>query len=142
VRDGKGHKDRVVPLAGRAREALAGYLARSRPELARWSDEAALFLARTGGRLSSMSLRLLVRSYGERAGVKASCHVLRHSYATHLLQGGANVREIQKLLGHRRIATTALYIKVDVHGLAAMIRRCHPRERHDRSARTTRLQIQ
>jgi len=129
VRDGKGRKDRVVPLAGRAREALTVYLARSRPELARWSDEAALFLARTGGRLSTMSLRVLVRTYGEHAGVKTSCHVLRHSYATHLLQGGANVREIQKLLGHRRIATTALYTRVDVHGLADMLRRCHPREK-------------
>jgi site-specific recombinase XerD len=129
VRDGKGHKDRAVPLAGRAREALAVYLTRSRPELARWSDEAAVFLARTGRRLSAMSLRLLVRTYGGRVGVKASCHVLRHSYATHLLQGGANVREIQKLLGHRHLTTTALYTRVDVRGLAAMIRRCHPRER-------------
>ena len=100
-----------------------------RPELARWSDEAAVFLARTGRRLSAMSLHLLVRTYGERAGVKASCHVLRHSYATHLLQGGANVREIQKLLGHRHLTTTALYTRVDVRGLAAMICRCHPRER-------------
>ena len=114
VRDGKGRKDRVVPLAGRAHEALAVYLARSRPELARWSDEDALFLARTGRRLSTMSFRVLVREYGRRVHLKASCHVLRHSYATHLLQGGASVREIQKLLGHRHLTTTALYTRVDV----------------------------
>ncbi len=129
VRDGKGRKDRIVPLAGQAREALGVYLTRSRPELARWSDEPALFLARTGKRLSKMSLRVLVREYGRRVRVKASCHVLRHSYATHLLQGGANVREIQKLLGHRHLTTTALYTRVDVRGLADMLRRCHPRER-------------
>ena len=87
VRDGKGRKDRIVPLAGQARDALGLYLARSRPELARWSDEPALFLARTGKRLSTMSLRVLVREYGRRVRVKASCHVLRHSYATHLLPG-------------------------------------------------------
>jgi integrase/recombinase XerD len=140
VRDGKGRKDRVVPLAGRAREALAAYLARSRPDLARWSDESALFLARTGERLSAMSLRVLVCTYGERVGVRASCHVLRHSYATHLLQGGANVREIQKLLGHRHLTTTAVYTRVDVRGLMVMIRKCHPRDRLGRKATTTRLQ--
>jgi site-specific recombinase XerD len=128
VRDGKGRKDRVVPLAGQARDAIGLYLSRSRPELARWSDEAALFLARTGGRLSAMSLRVLVREYGRRARVKASCHVLRHSYATHLLAGGASIREIQKLLGHRHLTTTALYTRVDTRALATMLRLSHPRE--------------
>jgi integrase/recombinase XerC len=61
--------------------------------------------------------------------VKASCHVLRHSFATHLLQGGADVRQIQRLLGHRHLTTTALYTRVDVSGLLAMVRRCHPREK-------------
>jgi integrase/recombinase XerD len=74
-------------------------------------------------------VRLLVRQYGAHARVKAPCHVLRHSYATHLLQGGANVRQIQRLLGHEHLTTTALYTKVDTRGLAAIIRRCHPRER-------------
>lgn len=129
VRDGKGRKDRVVPLAGRARRALEIYLSRSRPALAGWGEDSALFLARTGKRLSAVSLRLLVRQSGERVRVKASCHVLRHSYATHLLQGGANVREIQRLLGHRNLTTTALYTKVDTRDLAAVIRRCHPREK-------------
>ena len=129
VRDGKGRKDRVVPLAGQATKALGIYLSRSRPALAQQGDVPALFLARTGKRLSAMSVRLLVRGCGERVRVKASCHVLRHSYATHLLQGGANVRQIQRLLGHKNLTTTALYTKVDTRGLAAVIRLCHPREK-------------
>jgi integrase/recombinase XerD len=129
VRDGKGRKDRMVPFAGRASQALAVYLARSRPALGRRNTNPALFLARTGKRLSAASLRLVVRTWGQRVRVRSSCHVLRHSYATHLLQGGASIREIQKLLGHRRLTTTALYTRVDVQGLAAMLRRCHPRER-------------
>jgi integrase/recombinase XerD len=129
VRDGKGRKDRVVPLVGRAREALRAYLATARPELQRWSTERALFLARGSGRLSGCSLRLLVRESGRRAGFAASCHVLRHSYATHLLKGGADIRQIQTLLGHRHLTTTALYTRVETSDLAAMLRRSHPRER-------------
>ncbi len=129
VRDGKGRKDRVVPLAGRAKEALSTYLSSARPGLARWSEDSALFVARTGTRLSAMSVRVLVREYGRRAGVRASCHVLRHSYATHLLAGGADIREIQRLLGHQNLTTTALYTRVDRRALAAMLARCHPRER-------------
>jgi site-specific recombinase XerD len=129
VRDGKGRKDRYVPISGRALEALDVYLKDCRPELLR-GHEPALFLTRRGARLSAMSVRVRVRRYGERVGVKVSCHVLRHSYATHLLQGGANVREIQKLLGHKRLGTTALYTKIDARGLAAMLRRSHPRERY------------
>jgi integrase/recombinase XerD len=138
VRDGKGRKDRVVPLAGRACEAVSVYLSQARPELARWSSETALFLARTGQRLSTMSLRVLVREHGRRAGVVASCHVVRHSYATHLLAGGASIREIQKLLGHRHLTTTALYTRVDTSGLQALIRRCHPREKRSPERRRPR----
>lgn len=129
VRDGKGRKDRLVPLAGQALQATRTYLAESRPDLSRRSDEPALFLARTGKRLSAMSLRVLVREYGRRAQVTASCHVLRHSYATHLLAGGASIREIQRLLGHRHLTTTALYTRVDTKALEAMLRRSHPREK-------------
>jgi len=93
------------------------------------AHEGALFLSRSGTRLSAMSVRVLVRRYGQAVGVKASCHVLRHSCATHLLQGGASVREIQKLLGHKDLTMTALYTKVDTRELAGMLRRCHQRER-------------
>jgi len=129
VRDGKGRKDRLLPLSGRARAALELYLRESRPELVKTSQEAALFLSKYGLRLGGLSVRVLVRRYGQAVGIKASTHVLRHSYATHLLQGGASIREIQVLLGHKDLATTALYTKVDTRGLATMLRRCHPRER-------------
>ena len=132
VRDGKGRKDRVVPLVGRAREALRAYLATSRPDLQRWGTERALFLARGAGRLSGGTVRLMVRESGRRVGVGASCHVLRHSYATHLLKGGADIRQIQALLGHRHLTTTALYTKVETSDLAAMLSRSHPRERGPR----------
>jgi site-specific recombinase XerD len=131
VRDGKGRKDRYVPLAGQARKALDLYLREVRPLLARTSrtQEAALFLSVNGGRLHHFSVSDAVRRYGQASGVRASAHVLRHSYATHLLQGGANVREIQVLLGHKELSTTALYTKVDARELGAMLRRCHPREK-------------
>lgn len=129
VRDGKGRKDRYVPLSGQAKKALDVYLRESRPLLERSrGHDGALFLTKYGRRLGCMSVRTLVRRWGATAGVEASTHVLRHSYATHLLQGGANVREIQLLLGHKGLNTTALYTKVDTHGLRAMLRRCHPRE--------------
>lgn len=128
VRDGKGRKDRYVPLSGQARGALDLYLRESRPLLARASRgyEGALFLTKYGKRLGSV--RRLVRGWGAAAGVVATTHVLRHSYATHLLQGGASVREIQALLGHKSLSTTALYTKVDTRDLARMLTRCHPRE--------------
>jgi integrase/recombinase XerD len=135
VRSGKGKKDRYVPLPGQARRALDLYLRDARSELARGSGETALFLSRLGRRLGGTSLRKLVRAYGAAAGVKASCHVLRHSYATHLLRGGADVREVQLLLGHKGLATTALYTRVDMRELAQVLRRAHPRERRRGGAR-------
>ena len=77
-----------------------------------------------------MSVRQLVKRCGRKAGVPlTTTHVLRHSCATHLLQGGADVRQVQKLLGHKDLATTAVYTRVDTGGLQGMLRRCHPRER-------------
>lgn len=129
VRNGKGKKDRYVPVTGRARAALQTYLQEARPLLAERWDDGSLFLSRLGRRLGDMSVRLIVKRYGAKVGLKISTHVLRHSYATHLLKGGADVRHVQKLLGHKDIATTTLYTKVDTSGLRNMVRRCHPRER-------------
>ena len=129
VRNGKGRKDRYVPIPGRARAALGIYLHEARLMLTERQDDGALFVARFGRRLSAMSVRALVRGHGQKAGVKVSTHVLRHSCATHLLGHGADVRHIQKLLGHKHLSTTALYTKVDTTALAGMLRRCHPRER-------------
>jgi site-specific recombinase XerD len=131
VRDGKGRKDRYVPLSGAAAKAVDRYLREARPilEQTRWPSGGALFLSKYGRRLGGMSVRTVVRAWGEASDVRASTHVLRHSYATHLLQGGANVREIQSLLGHKDLGTTALYMKVDTRGLRAMLDRCHPRQK-------------
>lgn len=127
VRDGKGRKDRYVPLPKGILDVLRAYVRESRPVLMRRSSELAFFVSRRGRRLGGVRGRQLVRHHGEAAGVKVSPHVLRHSYATHLLAGGADIREIQKLLGHEHITTTALYTRVDTRGLARMLRRCHPR---------------
>jgi site-specific recombinase XerD len=129
VRNGKGKKDRFVPIPGRAQAALETYIREVRPALTEREDDQSFFVCRHGTRLGPMSVRIMVRRYGLTVGVKLSTHVLRHSYATHLLQGGADVRHVQKLLGHKDVATTALYTKVDMTTLANVLRRCHPRER-------------
>ncbi|MCU0293266.1 MAG: tyrosine-type recombinase/integrase [Thermoanaerobaculaceae bacterium] len=131
VRDGKGRKDRLVPLRGRAAAALDLYLRESRPELVTDSREAALFVSARGARLGSAGLGILVRRHGRAAKLPmpVSPHVLRHTCATHLLKGGADVRHVQQLLGHRRLDTTALYTRVDISDLQAVVRRAHPRER-------------
>ncbi len=132
VRDGKGKKDRRVPLTGRARAAIEAYLREARPMLTERDDDGALFVARHGRRLEADGLRVVIRRCAAKAGIKASTHVLRHSCATHLLQGGADIRHVQELLGHKDISTTAIYTKVDTRALAKVLRRCHPREERKR----------
>jgi integrase/recombinase XerD len=132
IRDGKGRKDRYVPLVGRAYAALDLYLRESRPHLARHQMDAALFLTQYGRRFRGASLCQMMQCYRAAGTGNVTCHVLRHSYATHLLQGGADVREVQELLGHRRIATTARYTRVNIRDLARAVARAHPRERRPR----------
>jgi integrase/recombinase XerD len=126
VRSGKGRKDRVVPVEGRAAIALGTYLAEARPELVK-RVEAALFLSRHGGRLSLVGLRAIVKRHGQAIGVHISPHTLRHTCATHLLRGGADIRHVQELLGHRSLQTTALYTRVGVDDLRQVLARAHPR---------------
>ena len=126
VRSGKGKKDRVVPVEGRAAFALGTYLSESRPELAKRVD-AALFLSRDGGRLSMVGLYAMVQRHGQAIGVGVSPHARRHTCATHLLRGGADIRYVQELLGHRSLATTALYTRVAVEDLRQVLARAHPR---------------
>lgn len=135
VRNGKGKKDRYVPILGRARDALQAYLMDSRAVFAERRDAGALFLARGGFRLSSLSIRITVRRAGRRIGIRVSPHVLRHSFATHLLEGGASIAHVQKLLGHSSIGTTAIYTKVVTGELSRMIEKRHPRERPRRRRR-------
>ena len=126
VRSGKGKKDRVVPIPGRAAAALDTYLTDARPELVKRVD-AALFLSRDGNRLSMVGLRAMVQRHGQAIGVAVSPHALRHTCATHLLRGGADIRHVQELLGHRSLQTTALYTRVAIEDLRQVLARAHPR---------------
>jgi integrase/recombinase XerD len=128
VRNGKGGKDRIVPICGAAATALGFYVTESRPALAIGID-AALFLSRDGVRLGAAGLRARIQYYAARIGVRLTPHGLRHACATHLLRGGADLRHVQALLGHRRLTTTALYTRVAITDLRSVIRKCHPRER-------------
>jgi integrase/recombinase XerD len=127
---GKGDKERVVPLGSRACEAIRAYLTRDRPALvARRPETAALFVARTGRPLSRVGLWHLVKTHARAAGLpnRVSPHTLRHSFATHLLAGGADLRAVQEMLGHASIATTQIYTRVELSRLREVHARFHPR---------------
>lgn len=131
IRSGKGKKDRYVPVPARAAVALDLSLRESRPDLLRLGGETALFLSRFGARGGKDMISLMVRKHARAAGIEGpvSAHVLRHSCATHLLKGGADVRHVQKLLGHSTLDVTARYTKVAISDLKDVVRRSHPRER-------------
>lgn len=131
VRQGKGRKDRVVPVAGRAAAALEAYLRDSRPALVRDPVEQAVFLNQLGGRLQRSLIQAMVRAQVAAAGIPLHItpHSLRHGCATHMLQRGADVRHVQKLLGHSQVQTTALYTRVAIGDLKQMVARAHPRAR-------------
>ncbi len=128
---GKGGKERLVPVGSYARAALSAYLVRGRPALASAATPA-LFLNARGGRLSRQSAWAVLVKAAERAGVKrdVSPHTLRHSFATHLLDGGADVRVVQELLGHASVTTTQVYTLVTVDNLREVFATSHPRARH------------
>ena len=131
VRNGKGKKDRMVPLTGRATIALDVYLKESRPEFLRDPKEAALFLTRQGRQMGMHTVRLMMKRHAVGAKIPGRVypHLLRHACATHLLQGGADIRHVQELLGHARLETTALYTRVVAPDLRRVVTRSHPRER-------------
>lgn len=132
---GKGSKERIVPVGSFARTAVDEYLVRARPELAAAStgstNGGALFLNARGGRLSRQSAWAVLVKAAERAGVTkdVSPHTLRHSFATHLLDGGADVRVVQELLGHASVTTTQVYTLVTVDNLREVFATAHPRAR-------------
>lgn len=129
---GKGAKERIVPIGSYARAAVDAYLTRVRPELAaRGRASAKLFLGVRGAPLSRQSAWLILRDAAEKAqiSVDVSPHTLRHSFATHLLQGGADVRVVQELLGHASVATTQIYTHVTVDALRDAYLTSHPRAR-------------
>jgi integrase/recombinase XerD len=127
---GKGGKQRLVPVGSYAQEAVTGYLVRARPELVSTGrGTPALFLNARGGRLSRQSAWTVLGRAADRAGVSAgvSPHTLRHSFATHLLDGGADVRVVQELLGHASVTTTQIYTLVTVDKLREVYATAHPR---------------
>lgn len=126
---GKGSKERLVPVGSFAQRAIDAYLVRSRPLLAAKAGGPALFLNQRGKRLSRQSIWEIIQSAGEACGLSVSPHSLRHSFATHLIEGGADVRVVQELLGHASVATTQIYTLVTIDTLREVYASSHPRAR-------------
>jgi integrase/recombinase XerD len=126
---GKGKKTRLIPLGQPACEAIRVYLQRERPELVSKKTGAEIFLSVRGKKLTTPRIRQLIKQYAARAGIEANVypHLMRHSFATHLLGGGADLRVIQELLGHADISTTQIYTHIEKSGLQAVIKKFHPR---------------
>ena len=127
--EGKGGKTRFVPVGEHALTALGRYLERGRAALEAGTGEPALFLSKTGRRLSTSDVRRRLRTWARHAAAQGAVHphALRHSFATHLLEGGADLRSIQALLGHASISTTQVYTRVESARLRAAYERSHPR---------------
>ena len=135
---GKGGRERDVPLGRYARDAITSYLTRVRPGLARPRSRSALFLnRRNGGRLTRQGVTGILQQHAAAAGIakKVSPHTLRHSFATHLLEGGADVRVVQELLGHASVATTQVYTLVTKEHLREVYLTSFPRARRPQAAK-------
>ncbi len=126
---GKGAKERIIPVYDRAVYALEEYLQKGRPRLMKDPKEKALFLNHRGKRLTRQGLWLIIKRYAEDVGMgsEVTPHTLRHSFATHMLSGGAGLREVQKLLGHANISTTQVYTHVNSERLREVYDESHPR---------------
>jgi integrase/recombinase XerD len=126
---GKGSKERVVPIGGRACAALTTYLVAGRSHFVKTRTGSQLFLSNRGGALSRITLWYIVKKHARRAGIAQNVkpHLLRHSFATHLLSGGADLRAIQEMLGHASIATTQIYTAVEPQRLLDQHAKFHPR---------------
>jgi integrase/recombinase XerD len=126
---GKGDKERIIPVYERAVEAVDEYLNKGRIHLLRDPEQKALFLNQRGSRLTRQGLWLIVKGYVKEAGLKVDVtpHTLRHSFATHMLRGGADLRNVQELLGHANIATTQVYTQVSNERLREVYDEAHPR---------------
>lgn len=126
---GKGNKERIVSLNPFAVSAIKNYLSRERPAMTRFRESDWLFVTRTGRGLTRINIWHIVKKYSQRIGCRAkvSPHTLRHSFATHMLAGGAEIRALQEMLGHASIRTTQIYTQVEHSRLKAIHTKCHPR---------------
>jgi len=127
---GKGSKQRIVPMGAEASKSIRRYLQEVRPLLVKMeADEPLLFLSRTGKKLRRENIWSIVKKYAIKAGIRSniSPHTLRHSFATHLLEGGADLRSVQEMLGHSNISTTQIYTHIDRKYLKSIHQKFHPR---------------
>ena len=126
---GKGDKERVIPLGKKGIEYISKYLEASRPKFVKGNDIPFLFVSRLGKRISRQSLWKIIKRYARQAGIKKNIkpHIMRHSFATHLLERGADLRSVQEMLGHSDISTTQIYTHVDKDRLKAVHSKFHPR---------------
>ncbi|MEK6715367.1 MAG: site-specific tyrosine recombinase XerD [Candidatus Omnitrophota bacterium] len=126
---GKGRKERIVPLGRKAKEALVRYLDRVRPKLLKGKTIFEIFLSRLGKKISRQALWNIIKKYAKEAKIKKVIkpHTLRHSFATHLLEGGADLRSVQEMLGHADISTTQIYTHINKDRLKLIHKQFHPR---------------
>ena len=136
VREGKGRKDRLLPLGWRAAEWVRRYLERARGKLLAGPEDRAAFLGRDGGPITQGALGNLVHAYVKKSGIgkPGSCHLFRHAMATLMLEGGADIRHIQQMLGHARLTTTEIYTHVNIAHLLEVHRLTHPAEKRRQKA--------
>jgi integrase/recombinase XerD len=126
---GKGSKERLIPVGGKALEAIDKYLGKARIKLVKGRAEGAIFISRLGKKMSRQSAWKVIKHYARKAGVKKNIkpHTMRHTFATHLLEHGADLRSVQEMLGHSDISTTQIYTHVDKERLRRVHKEFHPR---------------
>jgi integrase/recombinase XerD len=124
---GKGSKERIVPVNARALEKIKRYLAEERPEILKKKQSPYLFVTRNGRPMTRQRFWQTLKAIGKQAGIELSPHTIRHCFATHLLEGGADLRSVQKMLGHSDISTTQIYTKVTTDRIKKVFKTYHPR---------------